>query len=194
MIAKKLAGILSIILGPQLWLPVLLVLIVTQSGLNRSQIIILLPTLALLQIIVPTGFVLGQLRSNKVTAWDLPKREERYAFLWVSVTSYLISLLAIAIFGNRFLLNLTYVSLLILVVCAVITTYWKISLHASLNAAGSVLVNFLFGWQLPWLYVTIPLVIWARLTLQRHTWAQLVAGALLGGGAVLLSLLYLGYN
>lgn len=194
MTQTKLASILSVVLGPQLWLPVLLVLIVTQSGLNRSQIAILLPVLALLQIAVPSGFVLGQLRSNRVTAWDLPNREERYAFLWVSIASYLISLMVIAIIGNRFLLNLTYVSLLILIICAVITTYWKISLHASLNAAGSVLVNFLFGWQLPWLYLTIPLVIWARLVLHRHTWAQLIAGALLGGGIVLLALLYLGYS
>jgi membrane-associated phospholipid phosphatase len=147
----------------------------------------------LLQIVIPSGFVLLKLKNNQISAWDLPEREERYPFLVVSIVSYLVSLVLIYLFGNAFLLNLSAISLLLLVLIAITTWFWKISLHSSLNTAGALMLNFLFDWRLPWLFLAIPLIIWARLVLKRHTPAQLLGGVGLSAAVVWLFLKYLHY-
>lgn len=58
------------------------------------------------------------------------------------------------------------------VIISVVTSFWKISLHTSMNTVGSILLNLLFGWNLPVIYLVVPIVLWARITLKRHTFIQ----------------------
>lgn len=187
----KLARALSILLGPQVWLPLLITSILLKSGLTSSQLSILFPGLVIFQIFVPLISVYIALRLKKVTGWDLPKREERYWFLILTLVSYLFSIALIYFFGNKFLLNLSLIFFVLIIVISIITYFWKISLHASINTVGPILLNFLFSWQLPWLYLSVPLVYWARLKLKRHTLWQLIAGSIISGGAFLWGLRYL---
>ena len=61
-----------------------------------------------------------------------------------------------------------------------ITLRWKISLHSA--AAGSLTVLGVAAFSMSGLYLalTVPLIAWARVRLQRHTLMQTVAGAALG--------------
>lgn len=185
---EKLARILSIVLGPQVWLPVLIVSVLLKSGLSTKQLIILFPGLFLFQILIPLISIYIALKLKKITSWDLPKRKERYWFLILTTISYVLSIALIYFFGNRFLLNVSLILFVVLIAVSVITYFWKISLHASINTLGSILLNFLFAWQLPWLYLAIPLVYWSRLKLKRHNVAQLIAGSLVSGGVLLWGL------
>lgn len=190
---EKVAKYLSIILGPHVWLPVLIIVILFKTGLNNNQLLILFPSVFILQLIIPISYIYLSLKMKKITAWDLPKREERYKFLAITLASYILSTTLTYIFGNKMLFDLSLIILLLLVMVSVITFFWKISLHTTLNTAGSVLINFLFGWQFPWLYLTIPVIFWARFTLKRHDKLQLIGGILASSIFTLAALKYLGY-
>ncbi len=60
-----------------------------------------------------------------------------------------------------------------------INLWWKISLHTAFIAASVTLLVILYGFMAAVAIVLIPLVAWSRLELERHSPAQLVAGALL---------------
>lgn len=54
---------------------------------------------------------------------------------------------------------------------------FKASGHAC-GVAGPILtLNFFTGFKMAWMFLLIPLVIWSRLVLKRHTMKQLVIGA-----------------
>jgi hypothetical protein len=63
-----------------------------------------------------------------------------------------------------------------------ITPVSNLSLHAAGVSGAAVCLTYVFGaWGLPAI-VLLPAVFWARLTLGRHTLAELALGALVGGG------------
>lgn len=192
--SEKLAEVLSVVLGPHVWLPVLLVVSLFKTGLRAEQIYILLPSLFLLQVIVPLAYIQIALKLGKISAWDMPKIKERFIFLVVTLIFYLIALIFIYHFGNRLLLTLSLVMLGLMMVMVVTTHFWKISLHTGMNTVGSIIINFLFNWSFPWVLLTIPLIFWARLKLKRHNIYQLLAGVLVNG-VILLGLFHLlGYS
>ncbi len=66
---------------------------------------------------------------------------------------------------------------------ALLTPLSNLSLHAAGVSGAAVCLTYVFGaWGLP-VFLLLPPVFWARLTLGRHTPAELVLGALVGGGA-----------
>lgn len=182
---EKIAKFLSIILGLHFWFPALLIIGLIKSNLPDAKIAILFPALFLLQIIIPIAYIHIALHFKKVSNWDLPKKEERIFFLSMSMIAYLISMIIIYFLGNQFLFNLGLIVFTILTVMVITTYFWQISLHTALNTAGSIIINFLFNWSAPWLYLSIPIIFWARFKLKRHNPAQLFAGIILSGGITL---------
>lgn len=184
----RLARVISIILGPPGWLPVLFLTIVFKSGLNNFQQAILLPTILILDVIIPLGYLFMAPKLGWAKAWDLPNRQERYPFFALLFFSNVTTFGLIYLLGATFLFQLCVMLTAILAVIILITFYWKISLHTSLATVGTIVLNFLFDWKLPYLYLTIPVVFWARLVLKRHNVAQLLAGCIVSGGLAILSL------
>lgn len=82
--------------------------------------------------------------------------------------------------GNRLLFQLSAVEVLLTSVALLVTKFWQISIHVFICAAGSTIINFLFNWNFPELYLLVPLVGWARLELDRHTFPQVFVAALVG--------------
>ena len=69
------------------------------------------------------------------------------------------------------------------VLFALITPVSNLSLHAAGVSGAAVCLTYVFGaWGLPG-FLLLPPVVWARLTLGRHTPAELALGVLVGGGA-----------
>lgn len=168
----ELARLISILLGPQIWLPVLFLIIMFRSGVQPGLFLSIL----FLQVIIPLAYLHLAPKLGLAIAWDLPNRRERYPFLAVALISSLISLFLSYQFGTKLLFDLNSLVVIFLTVFFLITLYWQISLHTALNTFGAILVNSLFDWNLAFLYLTIPVIFWARLTLKRHTIQQLLAG------------------
>ncbi|MBP5394759.1 MAG: hypothetical protein J6Y18_02480, partial [Candidatus Methanomethylophilaceae archaeon] len=57
---------------------------------------------------------------------------------------------------------------------------WTISIHAIGCVGPSMALAYVFGWQGGLLILLLPVVIFCRYVLRKHTPAQLAAGALLG--------------
>ncbi len=176
---------ISVILGPHVWAPVLIFFTVLKSGLNPGRMALSFLILLVFQFLVPLGFVYYLRWTGQTKRWDVPELGVRFKAILVGLASISLSLVWVYFFGNFFLFKMTWLLIILGVVSAGITKFWKISLHSGINAAGSVVLNFLFGGSLPWLYLSIPLVFLARRKLKRHSWTQLIAGTLLGGGLTL---------
>jgi membrane-associated phospholipid phosphatase len=72
------------------------------------------------------------------------------------------------------------------VVVLLITLRWKISIHAGSAAGSATVLALLYGaWALP-LLLGVAVIGWSRVVLGKHSWAQVVAGALVSGLITLL--------
>lgn len=152
---------------------------------------------ALLCLFLTSGFSLLFLaylvRSGKIGDPAKISQSERAGPLWSVAGLHVAAFLIIALSGapdplRAVLLSYAVATLLF----ALLTPYANLSLHAAGVSGAAVCLLFVFGaWGLP-SAVLIPLVWWARTTLQRHTSAELALGVLVGAGGTLASFLLAG--
>ncbi|MGQ9905060.1 MAG: hypothetical protein ACUVRU_12225 [Anaerolineae bacterium] len=143
-----------------------------------------------LAIVLPLLFVVWLVRKGHISDIDLRQREQRAWPYRVAIACALIAT------GLSALLNAPRVLAVMVGALAAqtlilwaITTRWKISLHAAAIAGGVVVAGHLAG---PiWLAsaALVPVVCWARVTLGRHSLAQTIAGALVGGAVYTIACL-----
>lgn len=112
---------------------------------------------------------------------DLPRKEDRfYPLLWI-LSSYLLGVIILYLISAppiTTILMFCYFSNTLAVL--LISLFWKISIH-SVGVAGPVAaLIYVFGYVGLISLILIPLVMWSRLYLRRHTLLQVIAGALLG--------------
>jgi membrane-associated phospholipid phosphatase len=133
--------------------------------------------------VLPLAAVVVLVRMGKVTDHHVSDRRQRFPVLAMSVVSLLAGL------GVLLAINAPYSVIVVVlaivggvVVLAVISLFWKISGHAGAIALTTVITVLILG--APWipLLLLIPAVGWSRVVLRAHTVAQVVAGALVGGG------------
>lgn len=134
---------------------------------------------ALFVTVAPLGLLWLAVRAGRVGNLDLDVRHERP---WPMLLALAITVLGLALLwllgAPRLLLVLLVSTLLGGLIALLITLRWKISIHAG-GAAGCVTVlALLYGaWALP-LLVGVALIGWSRVVLGKHTWAQVIAGAI----------------
>jgi membrane-associated phospholipid phosphatase len=178
---------ISFFLGPTL-IPILYTIVVFNSGLTENQLLIVAPAIFLLLVVTPIAYLFLAPKAGLIKTWEMVKRKERYQFFIILILLTIAGSVIIFYFGNELLLKLNLLFLFTIVVLFAITLFWKISLHVAINTASSLVVNFLFNWSFPLLYLTIPLVAWSRLVLKRHSSLQLLAGFIVTFGIFLTGL------
>ena len=130
---------------------------------------------------VPLTYISLGRRFGWVSGFDLPRREERAPFIAVNLIGnglgYLL-LRALNAPASLSALLLVYVALGVTMMT--ISLFWKISLHAGGVGGFATALTWLFGpaWALT--FLAIPLVGWARVYRQRHNWAQVAVGGIVG--------------
>lgn len=189
---KKLAKIVSLALGLP-WIIVLVYILLTQVHLSQEQLFQLLGVSVVFHIVVPGVYLFWAMKTGKIADLDITKREQRFGILTVLLLSYFSSLFIIQRIGNDLLFHIFAIILAYISVVYIITFFWKISLHMGVNVLSVILVNYFYGWNMPWLYLAIPLIFWSRYTLRKHTPLQLVIGALVSGSVVFGGLKVFGY-
>jgi membrane-associated phospholipid phosphatase len=70
---------------------------------------------------------------------------------------------------------------------AAITTVWKISIHCAVASGSATILSLLFGPPLMLTYSLVALTAWSRVELKDHTTAQVIAGAVLGAIAAVVT-------
>lgn len=150
--------------------------------------------------LLPMLILLVFLRSGKISSLHIPRRKERHQpFLWGLLSYAAGYLVMVWEVGWAGLVVAAALALLISAsVTAVITIYWKISIHATAaTLAALFLCTATWYYDAPYLLLTaglsfsaVLLVSWARIRLRAHTPAQ-VAGGILSGLLVAAGVLHL---
>jgi len=130
---------------------------------------------------IPLAYVLRGVRQGRLTSHHIPEREHRRIPLLFGIASVAAGLLVLVLLGApREVLALLAAGGVGLVVFAVVTHWWKMSIHAGVAAGTAMTLTVVYG---PWALLSVPLVLlagWARVRLSAHTGAQVIAGALVG--------------
>lgn len=133
--------------------------------------------------LMPILFVVYLLRKGQISDLHMNTTAERRLPYIVSVIGAIIAYLFIIVFNGPDLLKcLAVFSVVSLAALAIITNFWKISIHTTSMAAATVISYLVFGPLVGFLLVPLLLLVtWVRLYLRRHNLAQVTAGILLGG-------------
>lgn len=181
---SHLAYLVSAIASPFVIFPLLVLGATWGVADTTNEFLAWAGTLLLFTGVIPALYILWGVRAGRITDIHIMVREQRaivfliylvsaglgIVTLWVLAAPTTIFLLALVAFANG-------------LVAALITLFWKVSIHswvyAGAAAAFALLAEEPWGW---WLLLGLPLVIWARTYRQRHTVAQGILGGLFGLG------------
>lgn len=176
---EKLAEVLSFVLQPQA-VALFLYALVSFNVLRGFRAVGVFLLSVLFVSVLPTVFVLSLTKKGRVSNPDLPRREERF-LPYLGIVGMYGALCVFLYFLSvpRELLAITLCYVVVTLVGAVISLFWKISLHLA-GVAGPVtalvllvhpLFAVLFG-------LLVPLG-WARVFLRKHTVPQVISGSLM---------------
>ncbi len=133
--------------------------------------------------LLPVAYIAYMVRAGKIGDIHMKERHERYRPFLVSLLCTTIAWWMLRLMGAPSVLPLlALVSIVQIAIMALITLVWQISMHAMSITGAGVAVVAIFG--MGYTLIILPLILLvsvSRLKLRRHTPAQIVAGALIGG-------------
>ncbi len=130
---------------------------------------------------LPLAAVVYLAHRGIIDSMDVTDRTKRLVPLLLVIVSYAVGFALLERVGAPVLVSglmLAYGVSTLLV--AFITLWWKISMHAVGVAGPVVALSFAFGWWVLPAFFLVAVIGIARVVLQRHTVAQVVAGGILG--------------
>jgi membrane-associated phospholipid phosphatase len=135
-----------------------------------------------LAVVTPLVYLVWLLRHGYVSDLDVKARQERWRPLLAALGGLALSTVIFWLTEAPREMSAVCAALWLYTLLAfVITLRWKISMHSAAMAATAILIWALSGRVIVPVAAGIPIIAWARIRLNRHTPAQTVAGALLGG-------------
>ncbi len=145
---------------------------------------------AVFSSVLPMAFIVRGARLGRWDGHHVRNREGRLVPLALCLVSTAVGL-AILLFGHapRDVVALDVAMLVTLFVCAIVTRWWKISLHCAVAGGAVATLTLLYGPLSLVLVAIVAVIAWSRVEVRDHTVAQVIAGALIGpivGGAVFL--------
>jgi hypothetical protein len=183
------ARFLSLVFQPVLPLTALLAALVVKHSAWLGQVTVIWALLALLPAI---ALAIG-LRAGVWSDIEITRLRERRTYLPLcTLFAASAAVWAAAVHAPYPLRLVTLAVALWLAASTVVSFAWKISLHEGAITGVVLLTAVLFGGVWLALLVWAPFVVaWARLRLDRHTPAQLAAGAVAAAAALAVSLILL---
>lgn len=144
-------------------------------------------------VLLPSLYVAIEVYRGNISDIHVPLREERMRPGLVTVAT---ALVVYGIFtwwpAPPYFRMLALAYGLQAILFFLITLRWKISLHSAAAGSLTVLGITVFSGSGLLFALTVPVIAWSRVRLERHTTAQTVTGAFLGATVVLVSLLVVG--
>jgi len=181
----KFAEIISKITNaPLLALPAFFIL--NYILLNGLDFVIITSICLLFGTILPIAFVIIWIKRNKGLKsknleYDLPNKNDRNIPLIFAIISYLIGTIVLYfINAPLIIIGLMFCYFFNTLIVVFITLFWKISIHSMGVAGPTTALIYAIG-PIGSIYALIlPIVMWSRVYLKRHTMSQVIMGALLG--------------
>lgn len=134
--------------------------------------------------------IVFEVLKGEFSDFDISKKEQRQKFFFILLVLGLIYLSIALLFKGPFF-SISIISLGIafgIIIFAIISKFLKASIHVGVVCAFVVSMSILYG--IGALYATIwlvPLLIWARIYLKKHTPVEVLAGGVIGIGITFLT-------
>ena len=175
----RFAKIASDILQPtMLSIPVFLLLCLKADDINQYAIC---AAISLFFAVVFPMIEIYAYARYKGTEGDIPNREDRFIPLVLGTVSYIFGCIGLYLVkAPDIVLALMVAYAVNTIVITFISFRWKISIHAIGVVGPTMALTYAFGPIGLLLILLLPLIMWCRYVLRKHTPAQLVCGALLG--------------
>ncbi len=183
----RLAWLISNVLSPPMvGLLGILILALRQPALAAKEWL-LFGVYVLMAVVLPTGLVFAMVAVGRISDVNMNLREERAKpFLFAVACMAISAVVMLVAHAPLTLLTLSFATCLLYALLYLISLRSKVSAHSAGMGLFSAMVVATVGGPL---VVALPLtlaVMWARVRMRRHTWAQTIAGVLLGSGSFLI--------
>lgn len=133
-----------------------------------------------IQLIIPLTFFAVHLYNKKID-FDLTARKTRIPLLSITLICFLLGTLIIYLGGYYSELRLQAGLFLLILIFTLITIKWKISFHTFVLSMSSVFMYKYFGEIFIYFaLITLPIIMYARVYLGKHSGLQVIAGTALG--------------
>jgi hypothetical protein len=193
---KKVAFLVSRILGPVPLLCLLWLTTAVKSGIGFWKALWVYPLILLVTLIIPTIVTTYLITVKKVAdiEWISIKARRRF-LLPIGVYSLSCLLILTYLLTNRTIFHLTLLFSAIVVATILIYAFtnFKISAHIVTATTTIAAINLFFNQKLLWLFLLLIPIIWARYTLKVHTLKELIAGFILSSSILILALCVFGW-
>jgi membrane-associated phospholipid phosphatase len=175
-----LAFIISAIFSPYITALVFIIIVVYNSSQDISEFIPWMITFLLFSIIIPGVYVMWEVENGGISDLHISNKEERkIPFLIAGVSAIIGTIILFYMNAARPVIVMAVTYSINAVIVAIITQYWKISIHTALFSSVATVAFILYGPAYLWLYLILIPLIWSRVYRKRHTLLQATAGALL---------------
>lgn len=179
-ILSDIAEIISIVFDPLIVTLITLFLILSAINLSWLERLGWFLVFILLGILPTVVFILKEIKIGKIHDWFISKREERYKVVLVSILSMLtVNLVTFVLSAPDLIQIFVRIALIESILLSLITYWWKISFHSAFFSFFATSMFFLYGSGVLFLFLLLPLIGWSRVRLNKHTPAQIVAGAVI---------------
>lgn len=200
------ARFISDTFNPLILPPLLFAISLYLTGYDHHQVISIFFTALVFFTIIPILIIFFLKNRNYIQNFDISNLAERKRPFIVIIFSYFLGFLFFLKWfdtGHLLPLYLTICYIVNALIGLLITTKWKISIHsAGIASFSSALLffhhfqiihnDFFLGQIFIWLsFILIPIIMWARIHLEEHTFAQTLAGALIGFAITYLQLSFM---
>ncbi|UQU63464.1 phosphoesterase PA-phosphatase [Couchioplanes caeruleus] len=191
--SRRAAKLITDVLSPGALLSVLLVVVPVHAvgawpGLGWGLLAVVFVS------VVPLGYIFARVRRRTLTDMHVGVREHRLLPFVVGLVSVVAGLVGLLVGGApRDLVAVVGVILADAAVLIVVSSFWKISVHAMVAMMTTGILAVVHGRVLWALLPLVALVAWSRVRLTDHTGAQVVAGAAVGLAMVVVFVLFRGF-
>jgi membrane-associated phospholipid phosphatase len=170
---------------------VLILLLSSRATTNLGDAVKWCLILIALSLLPTFLFVIYLVRNRKLDGIFGNTRQQRmYIYIMVVILGALSCGILYLLHAPVLLLALAVVGFTAIFTYMCVNLFWKISLHTAFITGAAALLFILYGLVSLACIALIPLVAWARMELNQHTLAQVIAGGLLSV-IIVLAIFYL---
>lgn len=177
---KKLAFVISRVLGPLPLLCLLWLATAVKSGIGFWKALWVYPLIFIVGIAIPTAISLVVMQRRKIN-FEWSNLKDRRLLVPIYIPFWLVVILLTWLLTNSTIFHLALLTTLEVTFALIFYLYLKVKISAHMMIASGVFwgVNFMTHNKYWWLFFFLIPLIWARLELKQHTWAELIIGLLL---------------
>lgn len=174
------AFIISAVLSPYIMVLVFAVVMIYSYSENLRQFLPWMLTFLIFAVLIPGLYALWLLETKKITDLHMSNLKERKKpFVFASISAFVGAIILFWMGASQQVSVMAITYAINAIIVAIITQFWKISIHTSLFSSVVTIAVILFGLPYAWFYLILIPLSWSRIHRKRHTIWQAVAGAFL---------------